>query len=190
VLEADIEIPHTDSLRARLTTVADGMRSRMWRVLGICHYMDLWEGRPRKSAKGAAALVAVSWILILGMSAPCPSLRNGRAGNRVLPNAADRFMAFAKGISRMIAVYFARRHTWSSAPTFQRWKAAAKEKRRSPRGAEKAPDAVKTHHGPLIFAARQHGGDIDGGAWKCLCRFRNGHVALFIVLWLVSTSGR
>lgn len=150
VLEADIEIHHhgTSAPVRALTTVADALPGLgiVAAVLGIVITMGALGGPPEKIGEKVAAALVGTFLGILmsyGIVGPLAASLEKMvdAETEYYQMLRTGLMAFAKGISPMIAVDFARRAIpVELRPTFQKMEAACKGKGGAApaEGAEKA----------------------------------------------------
>ena len=167
-------------------------------VLGVVITMGALGGPPEEiGQKVAAALVGTFLGILLSYGVVGPIAANlTRPSKRkwqFYQMMRAGLMAFAKGMAPMIAVEFARRAIpHDCRPTFKTWKrrvaaaVLARRRRRRHRG-RMASNPVQ----PIIIIKKKvagHGGH-HGGAWKvAYADFVTAMMALFIVLWLLSSS--
>src|SRR3984957_14315199 len=201
LLDLDMEVHHLDAGQpiAALSSMADSLPGLgiVAAVLGVVITMGALGGPPEEIGKKVAAALVGTFLGILlcyGLVGPL-AVRMGKIAaeqHAYLMVLRVMMIAFLKGVAPIMAIKIGRRTVPGHVrPSFQAVEEACRGAKDDP--AAEAAAAVRSMPTPPIIIIKKksgHGGH-HGGAWKvAYADFVTAMMALFIVLWLLSSTSK
>src|ERR1700722_9481713 len=201
MIELDMDVHHHEASQpvAALSTMADSLPGLgiVAAVLGVVITMGALGGPPEEIGKKVAAALVGTFLGILlcyGLVGPL-AVRMGKIAaeqHAYLMVLRVMMIAFLKGVAPIMAIKIGRRTVPGHVrPSFQAVEEACRGAKDDP--AAEAAAAVRSMPTPPIIIIKKksgHGGH-HGGAWKvAYADFVTAMMALFIVLWLLSSTSK